>query len=150
MKSLPTGPYLIRALYEWCVDSGHTPYLTVRVDDQTRVPRAFVQDGQIVLNAGPAAIRDLHMDNDWISFSARFGGVAHEILVPMANVLAIYARETGEGMAFNQTESAKADDQEETPKLTPVQGGGTPGSDEPSGPEPSGRSKGRPNLRVVK
>jgi stringent starvation protein B len=104
MSELPQQPYFLRALYEWCVDSGHTPYITVRVDSHSRVPQAFVKDGQIVLNIGPSAVRNLHMDNEWITFSARFGGVAHSIEVPVANVLAIYARETGQGMGFAELE----------------------------------------------
>ena len=94
-------PYFLRALYEWCVDSGLTPYLTVRVDRRTKVPQAYVRDGQIVLNVGPSAVRSLHMDNDWVTFSARFGGVSHAIEIPASNVLAIYAKETGEGMGFD-------------------------------------------------
>lgn len=100
MSALPQQPYFLRALYEWCVDSGLTPYLTVRVDKRTRVPQAFVKEGQIVLNVGPSAVRNIHMDNEWVTFSARFGGMSHSIEVPVGNVVAIYARETGEGMAF--------------------------------------------------
>ena len=99
---LSTKPYLLRAIYEWCVDQGFTPYLTVWVDKQTRVPAAHVLDGQIVLNAGPEATHGLKMGNEEISFQARFGGVAHQIVVPVDNVAAIYARENGQGMAFER------------------------------------------------
>lgn len=109
MNALPQQPYFLRALYEWCVDSGYTPHITVRVDGSTRVPAAYVQDGQIVLNIGPNAVRNLLIDNVWVSFSARFGGVSQEIQVPIANVVAIYARETGEGMAFGSGEDAMVD-----------------------------------------
>lgn len=144
MSALPQQPYLLRALYEWCVDSGYTPYISVRVDEHTRVPRAYVRDGQIVLNIGPNAVRNLHMDNDWVSFSARFGGQAYDIDVPVANVIAIYARETGEGMAFaalpGQAQTAEVDTEvADVEADTPV--------DASSGPP---RPKGKPRLRVVK
>lgn len=148
MKPLSTAPYLMRAMYEWCVDSGLTPYIAVRVDDITRVPRQFVKNGQIVLNLGPNAVRDLHMDNEWVSFSARFGGVAQDILVPVGNVLALYARESGEGMVFTQTNAEEAPDMRE---LDPAAQDTVPtmdqGEDSPNRPRPP---KGPPNLRVVK
>lgn len=93
-------PYLIRAIHEWCTDNGFTPYLSVVVDARTRVPREFVKDGQIVLNLGLDATHQLTMGNDLITFQARFGGVAQGLSVPMDNVTAIYARENGQGMAF--------------------------------------------------
>lgn len=95
-----TKPYLVRAIYEWCVDHGYTPHLAVLVDEHVVVPAGYVQDGQIVLNIGPDATSKLVMGNDTISFEARFGGVAHALLIPVGNVLAVYARETGQGMAF--------------------------------------------------
>ena len=97
---LSTKPYLIRAIYEWCVDQGFTPYLAVRVDERTRVPSGYVRDGQIVLNIGPEATNQLVMDNEQVSFQARFNGVVHQIATPVDNVAAIYARENGQGMAF--------------------------------------------------
>lgn len=150
MSGIPQQPYFLRALYEWCVDSGYTPYVTVRVDGHTRVPVAFVKDGQIVLNIGPNAVRNLQMDNEWLSFSARFGGVAQEIFVPMGNVMAIYARETGDGMAFPQTGMApSAPEQQEAAQGRADAGNGeSPGQDE-TPPEPS-PPKGRPSLRLVK
>jgi len=132
-------PYFLRALYEWCVDNGYTPYVSVRVDKTTRVPVAYVKDGQIVLNIGPAAVRNLNMDNTWLTFSARFGGVSQQIEVPVANVLAIYARETGEGMSFGQMPSQQSDiESVETPDESP-----------PSG-QSTDRPKGKPSLKVVK
>ncbi|HRP97717.1 MAG TPA: ClpXP protease specificity-enhancing factor, partial [Rhodocyclaceae bacterium] len=102
-----TKPYLIRAIHEWCIDQGLTPHLAVLVDERVVVPAGYVQDGQIVLNIGPDATSKLVMGNDAISFDARFGGAAHALLIPVGNVLAVYARETGQGMAFEvERESA--------------------------------------------
>ena len=95
-----TRPYLIRALYEWCTDNGFTPYVAVAVDDSVQVPREFVKDGEIVLNIGFDATSSLKLGNDFIEFKARFGGTAREIMVPVNQVMAIYARENGQGMAF--------------------------------------------------
>ena len=100
MQETSTKPYLLRALYEWCTDNGYTPHIAVRVDNQTRVPRQFVRDNEIVLNISFEATSQLQMGNEWIEFSARFSGKSHKIEVPVANVLAIYARENGQGMAF--------------------------------------------------
>ena len=100
MAETPTKPYLLRALYEWCTDNGYTPHLAVRVDDRTRVPREFVRDGEIVLNISFDATSGLKMGNEWIDFNARFSGKSHHIEVQISNVLAIYARENGQGMAF--------------------------------------------------
>ena len=99
--SLPsTKPYMLRAIHEWCCDNGFTPYISVVADGNARVPREFVRDGQIVLNIGYDATGKLTIANDVISFQARFGGVARDIMVPVGNVAAIYARENGAGMAF--------------------------------------------------
>lgn len=97
-----TRPYLVRALYEWCTDNGFTPYVAVLVDDTVQVPREYVKDGEIVLNISFDATQRLELTNDFISFKARFGGVARDIHVPMERVVAIYARENGQGMAFPQ------------------------------------------------
>ncbi len=110
-----TRPYLIRALYEWCTDNGLTPYVAVRVDDTVQVPREFVKDGEIVLNVSFDATQALQLGNDFIEFTARFGGVARNIIVPMGRVVAIYARENGQGMAFPQPESPHASDAVATP-----------------------------------
>ena len=95
-----TRPYLIRAIYEWCTDSGYTPYIAVVTDERTLVPREFVKDGQIVLNVSFDATSGLKIGNDLIEFAARFGGVARDISVPIDRVAAIYARENGHGMGF--------------------------------------------------
>lgn len=100
MTTVSTKPYLVRAIYEWCVDQGFTPHLAVIVDDRVLVPPGYAREGQIVLNVGPDATNNLSMGNDTITFQARFGGVSHSLLVPMNNVLAVYARENGQGMAF--------------------------------------------------
>lgn len=107
MSTASTKPYLLRALHEWCADQGFTPYIAVRVDANTVVPRQFVRDGQIVLNIGAEAVHNLHMGNDLITFQARFGGVSQGISIPVENVAAIYARENGQGMAFEVTESVQ-------------------------------------------
>ncbi len=95
-----TRPYLIRALHEWCTDNGFTPYVAVRVDNSVQVPREYVNDGEIVLNVGFDATSSLQLGNDYIEFKARFGGKSRDILVPVGRVVAIYARENGQGMAF--------------------------------------------------
>jgi stringent starvation protein B len=109
MSETSTKPYMLRAIYEWCTDNGYTPYLAAMVDAQTRVPREFVKDGEIVLNISFSATSGLKMDNDLIHFSARFGGVSRDISVPVDNVVAIYARENGQGMAFEVTRPALHD-----------------------------------------
>ena len=101
-----TKPYLIRAIHEWCADQGFTPYLAVKVDATTRVPREFVKDGEIVLNVGLEATHQLLLGNEEITFQARFGGRSFPVVVPVERVAAIYARENGEGMAFEVTEQA--------------------------------------------
>ena len=110
MPETSTKPYLLRAIYEWCTDNGYTPYLAAMVDAQTRVPREFVKNGEIVLNISFGATSGLKMDNDLIHFNARFGGVSREISVPVENVVAIYARENGQGMAFEVTRPTAHDE----------------------------------------
>ena len=127
--STSTRPYLIRALFEWCVDQGLTPYLLVVVNEQVRVPKEFVKNGEIVLNISPEATGGLQLGNEWIEFKARFGGVAREIVVPVEQVVAIYAKENGQGMSFPV---------ERTPPTAPVAEKNTP------------ISKGRPSLKLVK
>jgi stringent starvation protein B len=95
-----TKPYLIRAIRDWCADEGLTPYLAVQVDARTRVPREFVREGQIVLNIGAEATHQLVLGNEEISFQTRFNGASYPVLVPVDAVAAIYARENGQGMAF--------------------------------------------------
>lgn len=101
MKEIATKPYLLRALFEWCVDNGYTPHLAVKVDSRTQVPAEYVKNGEITLNISPNAVHKLQMGNELIEFSARFGGVARQISLPISNVYALYARETGHGMTFD-------------------------------------------------
>jgi len=100
MSEQSAKPYLIRAICEWCADNGLTPYLAVKVDAQTRVPAAFVKNGEIVLNISRGATRKLTIDNDWVQFTARFNGASQEVAVPMAAVAGIFAKESGYGFAF--------------------------------------------------
>ncbi len=100
LESPSTRPYLLRAMFEWCVDSGFTPYVAVMADETVQVPPEFIKDGQVVLNIGPDATNGLLIGNELIEFKARFAGVVREILVPVDRVMAIYARENGQGMAF--------------------------------------------------
>jgi len=95
-----TRPYMVRAMYDWCVDNQLTPFIVVSVDASVRVPTEFVRDGEIVLNISMGATSSLVLGNDYIDFKARFGGVARDISVPMGRVSAIYARENGQGMTF--------------------------------------------------
>lgn len=101
MAEVSTKPYLMRAIVEWCVDSGFTPYVAVAVDASVRVPQECVKNGEIVLNVSSLATHRLQIGNDAIEFQARFGGVARDIHVPIARVIAVYARENGQGMAFD-------------------------------------------------
>jgi len=99
-------PYLVRALYEWILDNENTPYILVdTASDQVLIPSGIANDGKVVLNLAPAAIQDLEMANDHVSFSARFNGVAEQLYVPVTSLLAIYARENGEGMMFPAEEN---------------------------------------------
>ena len=132
-------PYLVRALYEWIVDNDCTPHLLVKSDyPKVQVPQGFASDGQIVLNVSPSAVRNLHMDNEAVSFEGRFGGVPHTLYVPIAAILGVYARENGQGMVFDLEEPLEADDEVE-----PDDDGPPPGSEPP-------RPTGRPSLKVVK
>lgn len=138
-------PYLLRALYEWCVDNGYTPYISVIVDRDTRVPVEFVRNGEIVLNIGPLAANRLKMGNDLIEFAARFGGVAREITIPIHAVAAIYARETGHGMSFDTDRPKPVD---ETP---PVPTTSHTAETQPKPPaDGPGSGGGRPTLRRIK
>jgi stringent starvation protein B len=101
MSDIPSNkPYLIRALHQWCTDFGFTPFMAVFVDDSVEVPMEFVKNDEIVLNLSIEACHQLNLENDWISFQARFGGIPRKIMVPVSHVLAIYARENGQGMSF--------------------------------------------------
>lgn len=104
-----TKPYFIRAIHEWCSDEGFTPYLAVQVSPRTRVPREFVSDGQIVLNVSRDATHQLQIGNEEISFQTRFNGASFPVLVPVVDVVAIYARENGQGMAFEPGEPTETE-----------------------------------------
>ncbi len=98
---LPSAkPYLLRAMYEWCCEQGMTPYVSVFVDDQVQVPMDFVRNGEITLNVGMDATNNLLMNNETLEFQARFGGTPRQVMVPITHVMAIYGRESGQGMAF--------------------------------------------------
>ncbi|MDB5742138.1 MAG: Stringent starvation protein [Polaromonas sp.] len=126
-----TRPYLIRALYEWCTDNGFTPYVAVSVDNTVQVPREYVKNNEIVLNIGFDATSSLTLGNEFIEFKARFGGTAREILVPITHVIAIYARENGQGMAFpleaTAEGSAGANDAQTATPAALVPGATSPG-----------------------
>jgi stringent starvation protein B len=150
--SRSTRPYLIRALYEWCTDSGFTPFIAVLVDESVRVPNEFVKDGEIVLNISFDATSGLVLGNECIEFKGRFGGVARDIYVPIERVLAIYARENGQGMAFPTLAATEAPSS--ISALAQVKPAGlsavskTVVDDDSDGPRtPSG---GRPSLKRVK
>ncbi len=129
MKEMTSNkPYLVRALFEWILDNDCTPHLLVAADlPGVMVPDGLAEDGQIVLNISPSAVRHFNMSNDEVSFEARFAGVPHRIGVPMYAVVAIYARENGEGMGFEV----------EVPEQQPE-------------PVPPPRPEGRPSLKVIK
>jgi stringent starvation protein B len=115
-QSSSTRPYLVRALHEWCTDNGFTPYIAVLVDDTVQVPREYVNNGEIVLNISFDATSNLQLGNEFVVFKARFGGVAREISVPIARVIAIYARENGQGMAFPAPSASSGETQDTEPK----------------------------------
>jgi stringent starvation protein B len=108
MSEQSAKPYLVRAICEWCADNGLTPYLAVKVNAETRVPAAFVKNGEIVLNVSNSATRRLTIDNDWVRFSARFSGTSQEVAVPMNAVSGIFAKETGYGFAFAMSQDPAA------------------------------------------
>jgi stringent starvation protein B len=135
-------PYLLRAMYEWMVDAHQTPYVLVDArQDGVQVPQGSVHEGRVVLNIGPSAAHRLILGNDDVEFDARFGGVSHHVTVPVRAVLAIYARESGQGMMFGL--------EDDTPVEAPgmVEG---PDSPKPDEPKPDAPRKGRPSLKVVK
>ena len=164
--STSTKPYLIRALHEWCTDNGFAPHIAVRVDATVRVPHEFVRNDEIVLNVGFEATSALRLGNEFIEFKARFGGVAREVVVPITHVIAIYARENGQGMAFPPPEGVVSVAQAVEPAVTdtalevgersplrsvPTEVPADPPDDgnEPPPDGPAGRG-GRPLLKRVK
>ena len=147
-----TRPYLIRALYEWCTDNGFTPFIAVLVDESVRVPTEYVRDGEIVLNISFDATSALKLGNDYIEFKGRFGGVARDILVPVDHVLAIYARENGQGMAFPLLASTTGAESGSSPEslLVDDKVSDTNPSDTPPPDSPRPGGGGRPALTRVK
>lgn len=141
MSDLSTKPYLIRAIYEWCNDSGLTPHLVVVLGSRTRVPVEFAKEGQIVLNISQGATRNLLIGNDMIQFSARFNGASRDIEVPIDAVASIYARENAQGLSFAVEEEKSGAEEGELKNESPL-----PVS--PEGGAPTPRSK--PNLKIVK
>ena len=134
MTMTSSRPYLLRALYEWILDNQCTPYVVVNANrEDVQIPRAYVKDGQIVLNIAPTAVVGLKLDNDALEFNARFGGVAMQVYAPISAVLGIYARENGRGMIFEA---------EDTPPEPP----------RPNEPDDSAKEKkpGKPGLKIVK
>ncbi|PLW69973.1 ClpXP protease specificity-enhancing factor [Pseudohalioglobus lutimaris] len=128
----PSRPYIMRALYEWIVDNGCTPYILVDATlEHVSVPEQYVKDGQIVLNISPTAVMDLNIANESVAFNGRFGGVATDIFVPVKAVIGIYARENGQGMVFEPEDEPESTPPDDTP------------------PEPS-KPEGRPSLKIVK
>jgi len=152
-----TRPYLIRALHEWCTDNGFAPYVAVQVDASVQVPREFVNNNEIVLNVSFDATSGLKLGNDYIEFKARFGGIARDIIVPVTHVVAIYARENGQGMAFPPPPTAvlqvspaasEAPADDATRALQLVKSDASGGDDET--PPPATPAAGRPALKRVK
>ncbi|HVG03708.1 MAG TPA: ClpXP protease specificity-enhancing factor [Burkholderiaceae bacterium] len=165
MADVSTKPYLIRAIHEWCADSGMTPYIAVLADSGVNVPQEFVKNGEIVLNISPLATNRLKLGNEAIEFQARFGGVAREVTVPVDKVIAVYARENGQGMAFDVSRnaptvvdpaSADNDGAKTLPgptpmALVPVRAPVTNAdNNEPSDPPPPPRRGDRPKLTRIK
>ena len=166
LESPSTRPYLLRAMFEWCVDSGFTPYVAVMADETVQVPPEFIKDGQVVLNIGPDATNGLLIGNELIEFKARFAGVVREILVPVDRVMAIYARENGQGMAFpvptevssgSEADSIRGDSEKKSasglrlasaePAISDESTQSSDGSDVPPDTPPP---PGRPSLKRVK
>ncbi len=135
MPEVSTKPYFIRAIYEWCSDCGFTPYLSVRVDERTRVPAEYVKNGEIVLNVSLNATRNLTINNELVQFSARFNGVSREVTVPVDRVQGIFARENGQGAFFTV----------EAPAASPAPAPAAADS-EPPKPPAAGKAK----LKLVK
>jgi stringent starvation protein B len=165
-----TRPYLIRALHDWCTDNGFTPYVAVFVDNTVQVPMEYVKNNEIVLNVGFEATTALKLGNEFIEFKARFGGLAREIVVPVDHIVAIYARENGQGMAFpvpTASGTGLATDDASAASAAPLRGlrlartetetesaardagpAGAAHTDEP--PEPGGPASPRPSLKRIK
>ena len=137
MADNSTKPYLLRAIYEWCIDSGYTPHLSVVVDSRTRVPMEYVKEGKIVLNLSPSATNGMVIDNHWVQFATRFNGISRQIEVPIGAIAGIFARENGEGLGFEVTAESSSDSASSIKSTLP--------DDEPTPPKP-----GRAKLQIVK
>lgn len=135
--NLSQTPYLIRALWQWCTDAGLSPQILVHVDDTVRAPRAFVVDGRIVLDISAEATNQLELGDEWITFQARFGTKVENLSIPVGNVMAIYAEETNQGMAFDVTPMQSDADERDDGPTEPKQST----SEKPNSPSP---------LKVVK
>jgi len=149
-----TRPYLLRALHEWCTDNGYTPYVAVAVDETVQVPMEFVKKGEIVLNVGYDATAGMKLGNEFIEFKARFGGVPREIIIPVNRVMAIYARENGQGMSFPMSTTTDAvvapkKSVPARPSLSAVETPHVEGVSDDEPPTPTTPS-GRPTLTRVK
>ncbi|MCX8749663.1 ClpXP protease specificity-enhancing factor [Snodgrassella sp. B3088] len=146
MSKLSTKPYILRALYEWALDSGYTPHIVAWVNNKTQVPLQYVRDNEIVLNIGAVAAHNLNIDNEWVSFAARFNGISHDIWIPVGHVTSLFARETGEGMGFEleplTDEKASISTSEETFD--------TKNSSEKIPAAESNQSGGKKGLKIVK
>ena len=154
-----TRPYLIRALHDWCTDNGFTPYVAVFVDAKVQVPSEYVKNNEIVLNVGFEATSSLKLGNETIEFKARFGGSSREIIVPIDHVIAIYARENGQGMAFpmpgdGQASAPAVVTPARGPKLTLTDSAAGRADDDAfpgdTSPPPEPPAGGRPSLKRIK
>ncbi len=134
-KERSTRPYLIRAICEWCGDSGLTPYLSVKVDAQTRVPSEYVKNGEIVLNISRDATHRLTIGDDAVQFTARFNGVSRECSIPVGAVVGVFARENNQGLFFQAETAAQ-------PAVAAA-----PPAESPATPPTNG---GKPKLQIVK
>jgi len=136
---------MLRALHEWCTDNGYTPQIVVQVDANTLVPHAHVRDGQITLNIGALATNRLVIGNEAVEFQARFSGVTENLYVPIATIVAIYARETGAGMGFEAEASTSTAPLVQNTNLASLSESDSPETDGPKPPENK-----RPKLSIVK
>lgn len=146
-----TRPYLVRAIFDWCIDGGLTPQIMANVEmPEVIVPLDYAKDGKIVLNLHPSSVRNLELGNDYLMFSARFAGRAEDIIVPITAVMAVYARENGQGIVFQADGSSMTPP--EPPSLSPVDGEGRSGQTGQAGEGagPSGPKRAGGHLKVVK
>lgn len=133
-------PYLVRAFFEWILDNELTPYLVINTqDEKVEVPKAYIEEGRIILNISPDSVRNLFITNDYLEFSARFGGIEHAVYAPMRAVQAIYAKENGRGMVFKEDDGDNGDDEG---------GGGTSSQGSPK--DKTQKRRGKPILSIVK